>query len=149
MRGQVLESLSYCRHLIRFASLTTFRPFWPSAISPHRGESPLKGKALVRCRLSKASTQGEAFSCCAYTGVPAFKTTYPHLCRYLCKTPGTSIWKAPEFLCFMRFSGWFVEKLLFHVAHNSDVNLVQLLGISDSPAQWAGLILFISTARAE
>ena len=49
----------------------------------------------------------------------------------------------------MRFSGWLVEKLLFHVAHNSDVNLVQLLGISDSPAQWAGLILFISTARAE
>ena len=49
----------------------------------------------------------------------------------------------------MRFSGWFVEKLLFHVAHNSDVNLVQLLGISDSPAQRAGLILFISTARAE
>ena len=93
--------------------------------------------------------QGEGFSCCAYTGVPAFKTTYPHLCRYLCKTPGTSIWKAPEFLCFMRFSGWLVEKLLFHVAHNSDVNLVQLLGISDSPAQWAGLILFISTARAE
>ena len=58
-------------------------------------------------------------------------------------------WKAPEFLCFMRFSRWFVEKLLFHVAHNSDVNLVQLLGISDSPAQRAGLILFISTARAE
>ena len=49
----------------------------------------------------------------------------------------------------MRFSGWLVEKLLFHVAHNSDVNLVQLLGISDRPAQRGGLILFISTARAE
>ena len=49
----------------------------------------------------------------------------------------------------MRFSGWFVEKLLFHVTHNSDMNLVQLLGISDSPARRAGLILFISTARVE
>ena len=49
----------------------------------------------------------------------------------------------------MRFSRWFVEKLLFYVTHNCNMNLVQLLEISDSPARRAGLILFISTARAE
>ena len=71
------------------------------------------------------------------------------MCRYLCKTPGTSIWKAPEFFCFMRFSGENVELLFLHISDDSDVDLVQLLGISDSPARRAGLILFISTARAE
>ena len=49
----------------------------------------------------------------------------------------------------MRFSGENVELLFLHISDDSDVDLVQLLGISDSPALWAGLILFILTARAE
>ena len=62
-----------------------------------------------------------------------------HTCAGTCAKLGDFPSGRPlSFSVFMRFSRWFVEKLLFHGAHNSDVNLVQLLGISDpAPTQRA------------